>query len=55
MLKVNDYVSVYGCGNDTFKVRRIKGDDVLVQGYKGATRTVHILDCIKKKITITQY
>ena len=52
MLKINDLVSVFGFGNDTFVVKRIQGKNVLIQGAKGATTTVHIDDCMKKTFKI---
>jgi len=52
MLKVNDLVSVFGRGNNTFVVKRIQGKNVLIQGAKGATTTVHFDDCIKKTFTV---
>ena len=52
MLKVNDLCSVFGFGNDTFVIKRIQGKNVLIQGAKGATTTVHFDDCIKKTFTV---
>ena len=52
MLKVNDLVSVFGRGNDTFVVKRIQGKNVLIQGANGATTTVHIDDCMKKTFRV---
>ena len=52
MLKVNDLVSVFGRGNNTFVVKRIQGKNVLIQGAKDATTTVHFDDCIKKTFTV---
>ncbi len=50
MIKVNDLVSVFQFGTDTFKVKRIQGNNVLIQGAKKETITVNILDCIKKTL-----
>ena len=52
MIKVNDLVSVFGFGNDTFKVKRIQGNNVLIQGANKATTTVHIDDCMKKTFRV---
>lgn len=52
MLKVNDLCGVFGFGNDTFVVKRIQGKNVLIQGAKGATTTVHLDDCTKKTFTV---
>jgi len=48
MIKINDLVSVFQFGTDTFKVKRIQGNNVLIQGANKATTTVHSDDCIKK-------
>ena len=52
MVQVNDLVSVFGFGTDTFKVKRIQGNNVLIQGAKGATTTVHLDDLMKKTFTV---
>ncbi len=52
MLKVNDLCSVFGCENYTFVVKRIQGKNVLIQGAKGATTTVHLDDCMKKTFKV---
>ncbi len=48
MIKVDDLVGVFQFGTDTFKVKRIQGNNVLIQGANKATTTVHIDDCMKK-------
>jgi len=52
MVKVGEMVSVFQFGVDTFKVVRVKGNDVLIQGANKATTTVHIDDCISKKFRV---
>ncbi len=52
MIKLNDLVSVYGMGTASFKVRRIQGNNVLIQGANKATTTVHIDDLIKKTFKV---
>jgi len=52
MIKVDDLVGVFGFGNDTFKVKRIQGNNVLIQGANKATTTVNIHDCIKKTFRV---
>jgi len=52
MLKVNDLVSVFQFGTDTFKIKRIQGNNVLIQGANKATTTVHIDDCMKKTFKV---
>lgn len=52
MIKVNDLVSVFGFGTDTFTVKRIQGKNVLIQGARGATTTVHLDDCMKKTFRV---
>jgi len=52
MIKVNDLVSVFQFGTDTFVVKRIQGKNVLIQGANGATTTVHIDDCMKKTFRV---
>ena len=52
MIKVNDVVGVVQWVTDTFKVKRIQGNNVLIQGVNKATTTVHIDDCIKKTFKV---
>tara|TARA_B100000497_G_scaffold44497_1_gene51629 strand:- start:115 stop:342 length:228 start_codon:yes stop_codon:yes gene_type:complete len=52
MIKINDLVSVFQFGTDTFKVKRIQGNNVLIQGANKATTTVHIDDCMKKTFKV---
>ena len=52
MIKINDLVGVFGFRNDTFKVKRIQGNNVLIQGVSKATTTVNIHDCTKKTFKV---
>lgn len=52
MIQINDLVGVFGNGNATFTVKRIQGNNVLIQGANKATTTVHIDDCRKKTFKI---
>ena len=52
MIKVDDLVGVFQFGTDTFKVKRIQGNNLLIQGANKATTTVNIHDCIKKTFKI---
>jgi len=52
MIKINDLVSVYPFFLDTFKVKRIQGNNVLIQGADKSTTTVHIHDCMKKTFKV---
>ena len=52
MIKINDLVSVYPFFLDTFKVKRIQGNNVLVQGADKSTTTVNIHDCMKKTFKV---
>jgi len=52
MIKVNDLVGVFQWGTDTFKVKRIQGNNVLIQGANKATTTVNIHDCMKKTFRV---
>ena len=54
MIKVNDLVSVFQFGTDTFKVKRIQGNNVLIQGANKATTTVNIHDCMKKTFRVIE-